>query len=93
MKSKQFLTELFNEANRLWCEEPKYTTHDLWEMCKHIQDDLDVLEILKGYFNYTEYGQWYIDMQESDFDFKSECSKEEWDSSPQKKIKEWLNGK
>lgn len=57
---------------------------------KAIQRDLEVLALLKGYFNFTEYGEWYIDMQESDFDFKSECSKEEWDNSPQKKIKEWL---
>lgn len=50
MKSKKFLTELFNEANRLWCEEPKYTTHDLWEMCKQIDKDLDILDFLKKLF-------------------------------------------
>lgn len=56
-----------------------------------IEKDLEVLEILKEYFCYSDFGQWYIDMQESDFDFKNECSREEWENSPQKKIKEWLD--
>lgn len=50
MTSKQALTELFNEANRLSCEEPKYTTHELWEMCRQIEKDLEVLEILLANF-------------------------------------------
>lgn len=53
MESKQALTELFNEANRLSCEEPKYTTHDLWEMCKQIQKDLDLLDLYKKFFKYS----------------------------------------
>ena len=52
MKSKKLtqfiLTALFNEANRLPFEEPKYATHELWEMCKQIQDNLQVLEIFKN---------------------------------------------
>ena len=63
---------------------------DVLEYQKQIEKDLEVLEILKEHFQVSEYGQWYIDMQESDFDFRSECSKEEWNNSPQKKIKEWL---
>lgn len=63
---------------------------DCEEAFNQIERDLEVLEILKEHFQLSEYGQWYIDMQESDFDFRSECSKEEWNNSPQKKIKEWL---
>lgn len=48
MTSKELLTELFNEANRFSCEEPKYTTHDLWEMCKQIEQELEVLETIKA---------------------------------------------
>ena len=55
-----------------------------------ILKDLEVLEILREYFQTGEYCQWYIDLQESDFDFRSECTKDEWLNSPQKKIKEWL---
>lgn len=57
---------------------------------KEILRKLEILDILKEYFQTTESGQWYIDLQESDFDFRYECTKEEWDKSPQKKIKEWL---
>lgn len=63
------------------------------EELKVIAKDLKVLKILREHFSCTEHGQWYIDLQESDFDFKSECTKEEWENSPQKKIKEWLKGK
>lgn len=66
---------------------------DFQEELKVIAKDLEVLKILREYFSFTEYGQWYIDLCESDFDFKCECTKEEWENSPQKKIKEWLKGK
>lgn len=57
------------------------------------EKDLEVLDILREYFSCTEYGYWYIDLQESDFDYEYECSKEEWENSPQKKIKDWLKRK
>lgn len=57
MTSRQALTALFNEANRFSCEEPKYTTHDLWEMAKQIEKDLKFLEILKS--NITDYSVEY----------------------------------
>lgn len=47
MNSLEALTNLFCEANRFSCEEPKFTTHDIWEMCKQIQKDLEVLETIK----------------------------------------------
>lgn len=87
MTSKEILTQLFNEANRFACEEPKYTTHDLWEMCKQIQKDLEVLEILKKlpFDIYLNGGgddwSWFIDLKQSFI-----LSEEEYN-----KIKEWLN--
>lgn len=60
-----------------------------------IEKDLEVLDILKEHFHIEkdfewQEGLWYIDMQKSDFDFKSVCTEEEWNNSPQKKIKDWL---
>ena len=54
MKSKEVLTNLFCEANRFSCEEPKFTTHNLWEMCNQIEKDLEVLEILKNRIHLKE---------------------------------------
>ena len=54
MTSKKLLTELFNEANRLSSEKPKYTTYNLYEMCEQIQKDLEVSEILKKYLFIVE---------------------------------------
>lgn len=47
MTSKEALSALFTEASRCSCEEPKYTIHDLWEMAKQLEKDLDLLESLK----------------------------------------------
>ena len=78
--------DLLNDKNKyMW----QLGTHALKEFNK-LERDVEVLDILKGYFSSTENGQWYIEMYESDFDFKSECTKEEWENSPQKKIKDWL---
>ena len=57
---------------------------------ERVRKDLEVLDILKKHFQYTRLGQWYVDMCEADFNYKSECSEEEWINSPQKKIGEWL---
>lgn len=48
MTSKKLLPELFNEANRLSCEESKYTTYDIWKMCKEIEKDLEKLENIES---------------------------------------------
>lgn len=67
----------------------------LFEKIKTDFKYIEVLDILKEHFHIErdfewQEGLWYIDMQESDFDFRSECTKEEWENSPQKKIKDWL---
>lgn len=64
---------------------------EIKEALSVIAKDLEVIEILRHYFQGTTYGTWFIDLEESDFDFEYECTREEWDRSPQKKIKEWLN--
>lgn len=85
MTSKEALNKLFNEANKLSREEPKYTTHDLWEMVNQIEKDLEVLEILKrnlyvekgtGKFKGIEIIQCSLGNQHSEDNFK--------------KVKEWL---
>lgn len=68
MTSKEALTALFTEANRLSCEEPKYTTHDLWEMASQIQNDLDNIEVIEEelgidlitLFKTLKYGVYYF---------------------------------
>lgn len=56
----------------------------------NIKKDLEVLEILREHFSYTERSYWYIELEEGDFPYKYECSEEDWENSPQKKIKDWL---
>jgi hypothetical protein len=58
---------------------------------KVINKDLEILEFIKNHIQYTDNGLWYIDICEDDFDLKSEMTKEEWNNSIQKKIREWLN--
>lgn len=48
--SRKALMELFNEANRYFFEEPKYNTYDLWQMCKQIDKDLNILDFFKKLF-------------------------------------------
>lgn len=75
MTNKQALTALFNEANRLSIEEPKYTTHDLWQMCRQIERGLEksgaLKDIEKEYdidlvtlFNVLKNGGWFIDYRD-----------------------------
>ena len=100
MTSREILTQLFNEANRLACEEPKYTTHDLWEMCKQIEKDLEILETLKKYIRVNELRETPQIMTGSpDVDIVQNVVKKALDSSifldlmlqeDAKKIKEWL---
>ena len=86
MISKKALTALFTEANRCSCEEPKYTTHDLWEMAKLIQKDLEILELLKELpFEIYQNGggdnwNWFIDTKQS-FKISEETAR---------KLKRWL---
>lgn len=77
MTSKQALTELFNEANRFSFEDYKYNTYDLWQMCKQIQNDLEVLECFKKLFEGEDLDGWI------EFNFYA-------DISYINKIKEWL---
>ena len=58
-----------------------------------IRRDLEVLEEIRSHVLCTSSGNWYVDIQESDYDYKSECTKEEWENSIQKKIKDWLREK
>lgn len=59
---------------------------------KVINKDLEILEFIKSHIQYTNYyGLWYINICEGDFYLKSEMTKEEWDNSIQKKIREWLD--
>lgn len=94
MTSKEALEHIIKrDYNQTICTIPTQQAYNgltQEDMIDIVKKDLEVLEILKEHFQLSEYGQWYIDMQESDFDFRSECSKEEWNNSPQKKIKEWL---
>lgn len=91
MTSKEAIKTLNKIADRLTWSLALDTANEIEKCIEPIKQDLEVLSILKEYFQYTEFGgEWYIEMQESDFDFKSECSKEEWENSPQKKIKDWL---
>lgn len=89
MTSKEALSSL-KEEYYIENNEHIITFHANDDRLKIIEKDLEVLEILKEHFQISDYGQWYIDMQESDFDFKSECTEEEWINSPQRKIKIWL---
>lgn len=90
MTSKESIKTLNKIADYLERSAALDIADEIRKCVKSINKDLEVLDILKECFQYNDYGQWYIEMEESDFDFRSECSKEEWDKSPQKKIKDWL---
>ena len=90
MTSKQALTELFNEANRLSMEKSKYTTADLWQMCKQIQDDLELLDSLLNVFKediLEAFNPYYIDGD----NIVTECLIKQLGMVTLKKLKERIN--
>lgn len=82
---EEFLNDFLEKCKELNDNDDMYYKYNLTSPYHIIKKDLEILEFLKEYFQTNDCGQWYIDMQESDFDFRSECSKEEWEKSPQKK--------